>query len=314
MKSENFAQKVACVTGAHGMVGSRIVRKLLSLGYRVRALSRKSYPAVNGVDIFRGDINDEPMLASFVQGAQILFHCAAELKNELNMWHINVTGTERILKHVEFCGIKYLCYLSSVGVVGNTNLKLVDELTPCSPQNIYEKSKWAAEQLVMRGIKGCKVVILRPTNVVSEEKPGILYLPKRGSWFDIFKVFLIGGECAHIVHAEDVAEAAVYFVLHPLETVQRYIVSYDEEPLNTAAGLWALYNVYKKGSLVNTVRVIPHLPIFVPYILRRIIRGRGNMGYVCYSSKKLRETGFFFKLGLQGAVSQIAASEGFQGT
>ena len=309
---ENLNKQIACVTGASGMVGSRIVQRLLSLGYRVRVLSRKAYPAVSSVEVFNGDINDEVALKSFMQDSQMFFHCAAELNDESRMWSVNVTGTNRILKCAEYYGIKYFCHLSSVGVIGNTDLKLIDESTPCNPQSTYEKSKWAAEQLIERGIIGCKVVILRPTNVVDEKRPGILSLPQRSSWIDFCKVFLMGGECAHIVHAEDVAEVAVYFISHPPETVQCYIVSCDQDLLNTAAGLWALYNACRKGRAVNTARAIPHLPLFVPYVLRRILRGTGNMGDVRYSSKKLKDTGFVFKLGLQGAVSRIAVSSGLR--
>lgn len=312
MMTEKGEKRVACVTGASGTVGSRIVHHLLQQGYTVRALTRRKDLAFLGVGMYMyyGDICDESVLKPFFNGANLIFHCAAELNDGSRMWRLNVLATKRILELSELAGIKYFCYLSSAGVTGVTHLKLVDELTPCNPQNMYEKSKWAAEQLVARGIQGCKTVILRPTNVVDEEKPGILLLSLRGSWIDLCKVFLKGGECAHIVHAEDVAEAAVYFISRPPETPQCYIVSCDHEPLNTSSGLWALYNAYRAEKSSDTVRPVAHLPLFVPYVLRRIIRGTGNKGNVRYSSKKLMETGFVFKLGLQGAVSRIASTSG----
>ena len=298
---------IACVTGASGGIGGKITDMLLSQGYKVRILIRRSYPAVSGVEVFNGDINDEAVVKSFMQGSQMFFHCAAELKDESKMWAVNVIGTERILKYSELCGIKYFCYLSSVGVVGGTNLKLVDELTSCNPQNAYEKSKWAAEKLVSRGIKGCKVVMLRPTDVIDERNPGVLALPKRSSFMDFCKVFIKGGECAHIVHAEDVACAAVYFISYPASTPQCYIVSCDDEPLNTISGVWALYKAFLAGRFVDDLYLVPHLPLFVPYILRKIVQGRGNMGDVRYSSEKLLKTGFTFKLGLEGAVRRAAS-------
>ncbi|MCX5705958.1 MAG: NAD-dependent epimerase/dehydratase family protein [Candidatus Omnitrophica bacterium] len=309
-KGEILNKLIACVTGSSGNIGSKITAILLSQGYKVRVLTRKAYPVTSGVEVFNGDINDDAVLKNFMHDSQMLFHCAAELKDESRMWAVNVTGTERILKYAELCGIKYFCYLSSVGVIGNTDLKLADESTPCDPQNVYEKSKWAAEQLVARGIKGCKVVILRPTDVIDERKPGILALPKRSSFIDLCKVFVKGGECAHIVHAEDVAHAAVYFISYPLEAPQRYIVSCDNEPLNTLSGLWELYKAYREGKSVHNLRPVPHLPLFVPYLLRKIIRGGGNMGDVRYSAEKLLKTGFTFKLGLKGAIMRVASTSG----
>jgi len=310
--TEKEEKQIVCVTGASGIVGSRIVHCLLRQGYTVRALTRKKGFVFSGVGMFYGDISDESVLKSFLNGASLLFHCAAELNDASKMWRLNVLATKRILELAELAGIKYFCYLSSVGVTGSTNLKLVDELSPCNPQNMYERSKWAAEQLVARGIQGCKVVILRPTNVVDEEKPGIMSLALRGSWIDFCKVFLTGGECAHIVHVEDVAEAAVYFISRPVGTPQCYIVSYDHELLNTFSGLWALYDAYRAKRSFDVVRPVAHLPLCVPYVLRRIIRGTGNKGDVRYSSKKLMETGFVFKLGLLGAVSRIASASGYR--
>ncbi len=301
---------IACVSGASGMVGSRIVQELLLKKYRVRVLSRKAYPAVPGVAAFRGDINDEPVLYDFMRDARMVFHCAAELRDESKMWAVNVTGTERVLKCAGSCGVKYFCYLSSVGVIGNTDLKLVDETTHCDPQNAYEKSKWAAEQLVARGMKGCKVVVLRPTDVIDEKKTGVLALPELGSFADVCKVFVKGGECAHIVHAEDVAHAAVYFIPYPLETPQCYIVSCDHEPLNTLAGAWALYKSYRGGDSNHPVSPVSHLPPVVPHLLRKMIRGRSIMGDVHYSAEKLLKTGFTFKLGFEGAVRRVALASG----
>ena len=301
---------IACVTGASGIIGSRICEHLLFRGYKVKALSRQKEFMPKNVEAVYGDIEDDAALMGFMQNAQFLFHCAAELKDESKMWRVNMLATKRILEFSKLAGIKYFCFLSSAGVTGRTNLKWVDELSPCNPHNMYEKSKWAAEQLVSRGIKGCKVVILRPTNVVDEKKPGIFTLLQRSSFVDFCKVFIKGGECAHIVHAEDVAEAAVYFISRPPETPQCYIVSCDHEPLNTPLGLWAFYKACLAGKSADTVRPISNLPLFVPYVLRRIVRGTGNRGDVRYSSKKLMETGFVFKLGLQGAVSRMASASG----
>jgi len=52
-----------------------------------------------------------------------------------------------------------------------------NEETPCNPQNTYERSKWAAEELVAKGIGNCNIAIFRPTNVVDEQRLGALTLP-----------------------------------------------------------------------------------------------------------------------------------------
>ncbi|MBU1052677.1 MAG: NAD-dependent epimerase/dehydratase family protein [Proteobacteria bacterium] len=306
----NKAKQIACVTGAFGMVGSKIVQRLVLDGYKVRALSRSKYFDVPDVELFCGGLEDEEVLKSFLSNTDLLFHCAAELYDESKMWNVNVLGTEQLLRIVKESHIQYLCYLSSAGVVGRTNVKLVNEKTICKPQNAYEQSKWAAEQLVAEGIDGCTIVILRPTNVIDNKRPGALGLPMRNSWLDRFKVFLKGGECAHIVHAEDVAEAAMYFISRPFNTPRCFFVSCDNEPLNTFAGLRALYRAIENNRPVGSVRPALHLPLIVPHILRQLRRGKGNRGDVRYSSEKIMSEGFKFSIGTKGAVTDLLSTRG----
>lgn len=294
------------------MVGSKIVQRLVSHGYKVRALSRSKYFDDPDVELFRGGLGDEDVLKSFLYNASLLFHCAAELKDQSKMWDVNILGTERLLRLIKDSSIEYLCYLSSAGVVGRTNVKWVNEETICKPQNAYEQSKWEAEQLVAQGIDGCRIVILRPTNVVDEKRPGALALPIHGSFLNRLKVFIKGGECTHIMHAKDVVEAAMYFVSRPFNTSQCYFVSCDHEPLNTFAGLWALYRAFENDCPVDSVWPAPHLPLIVPHTLRKLWRGRGNRGDVRYSSEKLISEGFKFPLGVKGAVKQIIKSGNFR--
>lgn len=292
------------------MVGRRIVRRLLDGGHKVRVLSRGEAGAETHVEAFRGSLADEDVLGRFISGADMVFHCAAELSDESRMWAVNVEGTERLLRLVGRGPCGYFCYLSSAGVVGRAAVKWVDEETPCDPQNAYEKSKWAAEQLVARGLDGCSVVILRPTNVVDEGRPGALIHPLRGSWLDVLKVVLKGGECAHIVHADDVAAAALYFVERRSDRPRRFFVSCDEDPANTFAGLWSLCRAAQNGSLGGEPRPMPHLPLQVPHLLRGLRRGGGNPGDVRYSSRKLLAEGFAYGIGVRGAVRRLALRQG----
>ena len=300
---------IASVTGGSGMVGRRIVKRLKMDGYKVRVLTRKKNLDVTGVDVISGGLEDDEALKALIFGSDLLFHCAAELYDESKMWDVNVLGTERLLNTVKVSSINYLCYLSSAGVVGRTNIKWVDEMTKCNPQNAYERSKWAGEQLVARGIDGCQIVILRPINVIDENRPGALRLPMTGSWLSRLKVFLQGGECAHIVHAEDVAYAALFFISHPIDSPQCFFVSCDNEPLNTFAGLWSLYRAIENNRTIDNVKPVHHLPLFVPYMLRRLWRGRRNRGDVCYSPDKLISEGFKFHLGLEGAVKRLVSKQ-----
>jgi nucleoside-diphosphate-sugar epimerase len=297
--------KTACVTGAMGMIGRRIVQRLLADGYKVRALDITPAFDDTNIEPFQGDIGDRQLLKAFLEDADLVFHCAAELRDESRMWDVNVSATETLTELIETSKIPYFCHLSSAGVVGRTSVKWVDEETECNPQNAYERSKWAAEQIVARKIEGCRIVILRPTNVVDAMRPGPLHLPSDGSFLERIKVFIKGGECAHVVHAKNVAEAALYFMSRPVDSPEVFFVSCDHEPLNTYAGIWALYQAIRDRQKTDQVQPLPHLPMILPHMLRRLWRGTGNRGDVRYSSQKLLSKGFDFPLDLRDTVQNL---------
>jgi len=261
---------------------------------------------LSGVDMHYGDIRDVSALKSFLNQANLLFHCAAELNDESKMWKVNVSGTETLLSMIPGSGIEFLCYLSSAGVVGRTERTVIDETTPCNPRNIYERTKWEAEKRVADGVRNCRVVILRPTNVVDARRPGAIGLPMRSGWADYVKIFLKGGENAHVVHSDDVAAAAVYLIEHASENPQCFLVSCDHEPLNTFAGIWKLYKSFERtGSFDESGAKVAHLPIAIPHMLRTIMRGAANRGDRVYSPAKLLRHEFIFPLGLKGAIRRI---------
>ena len=72
------------VTGATGLVGSHSVRALLDAGYRVRAFVRSPEKAQRvfgapriGLELARGDIQDEASVFEAMRGCDGVIHCAA---------------------------------------------------------------------------------------------------------------------------------------------------------------------------------------------------------------------------------------------
>jgi len=301
----NNGRMIACVTGATGMIGGRVLRRLVSQGYKARILSRSKYFNDPNVELFRGGLEDEDVLESFLTNAQLLFHCAAELQDESKMWDVNVSGTERLFHLARELRIQYMCHLSSAGVVGKARDKWVDEKTRCEPQNFYERSKWEAEKILKKGIDSCRIVILRPTNVVDKPQPGELKILKEYTPYSRLKLFLTGGECSHIIHADNVAAAAIHFINTSIESPDCFFVSSDNDPATTFSDLFELYKQLSPQNNINKNYKPIHLPIYIPYFLRKIIKRNGNMGDVRYSSEKLFSTGFKYPLSIEDSLRQI---------
>jgi nucleoside-diphosphate-sugar epimerase len=297
--------RVACVTGASGLIGRRVVEQLRAEDVKVRALSRNAHRDGPGIRWFQADLAGEVDLEPFLDGADDVYNCAGELLDPARMWRVNVNATARLVAAVARTGIDYFCHISSAGVVGRTECSIVDENTPCAPRNVYEASKLAAERLIFEGAQRCRTVVLRPTHVVDAVKPGAVLHPSQGGWRDRVAVFLKGGESSHVVHAADVADAAVRLREGPQGVRELYFVSYDDiDSLPLAELRRRAAGVFSETPALQERRP-RHLPLVVPHLLR-ILAGRvANRGDVLYASARLRESGYRFPIGPDGIVRRV---------
>lgn len=287
------------VTGGTGFVGRSLVNKLVAGGLSARVLSRSGNNSGHPrISVYRGDLTRLNDLKAVVQGCDVIFHCAAEKTDETIMAAVNVTATKQLLELARDRRIRYFCHLSSVGVIGRTRLRLVDESTACNPINQYEATKLAAEEIVGEGLGDGRVVILRPTNIFGAET---LRPMLRRSFRSRIHAFLKGNESAHFVYIKDVVAAAMHWIQAPPEKpVETYIVSSDEESGNANRDIQAL--------LSSRMHTAPHpptmsAPLFLPYCARLLRHGRSNYGDVIYSSRKIHQAGFCFPFGLEAGLN-----------
>ena len=119
--------KQACVTGASGFVGKRLVEQLMSEGFLVRVLThnrKRSFP--DGVEIFYTDLTSTTCnLKGFFSGCDVFFHCAGDIQNPMRMHALHVDGLKRLLKafckEIDLAGHPmHWVQLSSVGVYGKS--------------------------------------------------------------------------------------------------------------------------------------------------------------------------------------------------
>lgn len=206
---------IVSVTGATGFVGLKLIQTLLDRGDAVRVLTRKApiHPLWKGhPTVFIGDLAaPSPVLASFVEGANVLIHCAGELRDESRMATVNVEGTKRLID-LAYGKVKRWVQLSSVGVYGYRASGNIWEETIPAPETIYEISKAVAEQLVRDAMHAgaFEATILRPSNVIGNGMPNA-YVLQMAAMIQKGVLFMIGppGASANFVHVEDLAAALV---------------------------------------------------------------------------------------------------------
>lgn len=287
------------ITGANGMVGKLLVKKLREKKFEVMELTRANC-----------DITNKEMTKKAIKGADVVVHCAAQLDEDAaDIEEINVRGTENVLEAASAAGAKQFVYLSSIAVFGNT-LGIKDEQTKPNPETKYEKTKWEAEKKVLEYQEVFPVTIFRPAIIVG----------KNYYWEKIIKIigkdFPLIGDGSNkwqLVCVEDVVDAIVFSINNEDCYGEVFIVAEKEgmtlrelaEFIRSELGMKKPLKTvpFWLGSMVAFVNgFVKIIPLLNPAYLKRMARDRR------YSTKKLQKTGFTPKLSGKEGLKKIIHS------
>jgi len=203
------------ITGATGFIGKCLVQQHCDAGDEVNILTRrdaKNLDLNENIKVFNGDLSiQSSTLSAFVSGADILYHCAAEIRIESKMEEINVIGTENLIRAAQG-NVKHWVQLSSVGVYGPVYDGIVTEKNALNPNNMYERTKLISDEKVLSAAADGKftLTILRPSNVFGPDM-------RNASLFALIKAvdkglfFFIGpeGASANYIAVENVVNALI---------------------------------------------------------------------------------------------------------
>jgi nucleoside-diphosphate-sugar epimerase len=206
------------LTGATGLVGSRLLPRLAEAGHAPRALVRRDVELPPGATAVRGDIEDPGSLAPALEGVEAVVHLAALFRtpDEDAIWRANLDGTRNLIAAVQAHAPGARFVMASTGnVYDDDQARPAREGDDCAPTAAYPASKLAAEQLLRE----------------SELNWSILRLP-----------FVYGDDDGHLAM---IPEMAPRFGLHPAHT---YSVAHHRD-IMTAVAL-ALSGV-TDGRIVN---------------------------------------------------------------
>jgi nucleoside-diphosphate-sugar epimerase len=147
------------ITGGAGYVGSKLVPKLLELGYEVSVFDLMIYgedvlPDHEKLNKIKGDIRDISLLEKSLPGHQYLIHLACisndpsfELNPTLGK-SINLDAFEPLVKMSIKSGINGFIYASSSSVYGIKKEKNVTEDMKLEPLTDYSKFKGDCEKIL----------------------------------------------------------------------------------------------------------------------------------------------------------------------
>lgn len=166
------------ITGATGHLGANLVRQLVARGDEVRALVRRpDPPELRGLPIteVRGDVCTGEGLDALLDGAEVLYHLAAQISIVGPMGglvdRVNVEGVRNVTQAALRAGVRRMIHTCSVHAFSHSPWdRPVDETRPrVQPGQApaYDVSKAQGEAVVRRAIDdGLDAVIVHPSAVI----------------------------------------------------------------------------------------------------------------------------------------------------
>ncbi|MHC4491773.1 MAG: SDR family oxidoreductase [Planctomycetota bacterium] len=178
--SQEKRGRTALVTGGAGFIGSHLTDRLVEEGWTVRVLDdfssgREGNLACSAarIELLRGDLLDEALLAQAVRDVEVVFHQAAvpsvprSVAEPLRTNAVNVTGTLGLLEAARQGGVRRLVFAASSSAYGDTIELPKVETMPPSPRSPYALQKYAGEVYcrLYHELYGLETVALRYFNI-----------------------------------------------------------------------------------------------------------------------------------------------------
>ena len=178
------------VTGSTGMVGGELTLQLARAGYTNIHLPVRNMLRLQGLlqkfdaeglhqealHPAQAELNNLLEIAPVLEGAQVLFHCAAQVSfgdEDNGMVAANVEITSTLVDAALAKKVGKMVFVSSIAALGGVREGgLITERTPMESieeQSPYSISKFLSEKQVLRGAAaGLKTIIVNPAVILGE--------------------------------------------------------------------------------------------------------------------------------------------------
>lgn len=258
--------QTVAVTGAAGTVGNYVVPLLEAQGLRVIAsdLTPKGVPIPVRGEVRAGDLRDRDFVGRLLEGCDAVIHTAALLDVGASpdaLHEVNVQVVADLIDAASGLGLSRFVQLSSATLYRSEDATPLTEDAPVEPRGDYGRSKLEAERLLRAHEGAPSWTILRPAPLYGRR--GRHYAAALLAVGPIMRLVTpvlprpAGGPVATLVHAEDVARAAV-FVLGQEDCANQIYNVADEDALTLGERVTETMRAYglptvSTGSLPRNV-------------------------------------------------------------
>ncbi|MCY1159255.1 MAG: NAD-dependent epimerase/dehydratase family protein [Citricoccus sp.] len=156
------------VTGASGLLGAGVARRLVADGDDVVTLQRRPSGVVGARDV-TGSVTDPGAVAGAMAGRDTLVHVAAKVSVSgpaAQYEAVNVAGTGTVLETARACGVERVVHISSPSVAHAGTSIVGEGAGPADPERArghYARTKAVGELLALAAdAPDFRVLVLRP--------------------------------------------------------------------------------------------------------------------------------------------------------
>jgi NADH dehydrogenase len=198
------------LTGATGLIGSALLRRLTAAGRPVRCLvrdPRRLGPERVRVQIALGDLADPPSFRNALRGVSTVVHLAAAIRDQPqgSIEELNGIATWRMVEAADRAGVEHFVFFSAQSATSHSRAR-------------FMRAKAVAERAVAES--GVRHTIFAPSIVYA---PGDIFLTmlERLAWLPVLPISGRGQALFQPIWADDVADCVV--------------AALDREPANAGA-------------------------------------------------------------------------------
>jgi uncharacterized protein YbjT (DUF2867 family) len=278
---------VLLLTGATGLVGSALLRRLVGEGERVRCLVRD--PRRLGaqrvrVQIALGDLTDPPSFRNALRGIDTVVHLAASIRDQPrgSIEELNGIATWRMVEAAQRLGAERFLFFSALGASTHHRAR-------------YFRAKALAEQAVSEA--RLRTIVFAPSIVYAPADPWLTLL-ERLALFPLMPVSGRGRAAYQPIWSEDVADCVVAALRAPDGELHRRYELAGPEILD--------YDEIVRTVLRSLRRKRPLLHIPTPLMsrtLRLLEAARGPRALATWDEAELMEIPMIAKRGIADAES-----------
>lgn len=211
--------KTVLITGAGGLLGTRVCLDLSQAGMRVIAtMHSTAKQVVPDVEYRSVDFSSDWPTRSLPSDIDAVIHLAQSANfrdfpnSALDVFNVNIQSTARLLDYAKQVGAKQFVYASSGGVYGNgaQAFKESAHIVPPRQLGYYLGSKTCGEILVQSYASVFQVVVLRPFFIYGPGQNRSMLIPRLMDSVAASKPITLQGESGiriNPIHVEDASTA-----------------------------------------------------------------------------------------------------------